>query len=104
MSGLYIILGGLCLGLFVYLILYARMANLEVQLYADVDAFLSDWVKAQAEVNQVISVDLDDIRERVKNNKQLLAKLDDIEKNINFKTQILEDSKENDKKDSPTEE
>lgn len=104
MSGLYIILGGLCLGLFIYLILYARMANLEVQLYADVDAFLSDWVKAQSEVNQVISVDLDDIRERVKNNKQLLAKLDDIEKNINFKTQILEDSKENDKKDSPTEE
>lgn len=103
MSGLYIILGGLCLGLFIYLILYARMANLEVQLYADVDAFLSDWVKAQAEVNQVISVDLDDIRERVKNNKQLLAKLDDIEKNINLKTQIIEDSKNNDKKESPTE-
>lgn len=103
MSGLYIILGGLCLGLFIYLILYARMANLEVQLYADVDAFLSDWVKAQAEVNQVISVDLDDIRERVKNNKQLLAKLDDIEKNINLKTQIIEDSKNNDKKDYPTE-
>lgn len=103
MSGLYIILGGLCLGLFIYLILYARMANLEVQLYADVDAFLSDWVKAQAEVNQVISVDLDDIRERVKNNKQLLAKLDDIEKNINLKTQIIEDSNENDKKDYPTE-
>lgn len=103
MSGLYIILGGLCLGLFIYLILYARMANLEVQLYADVDAFLSDWVKAQAEVNQVISVDLDDIRERVKNNKQLLAKLDDIEKNINLKTQIIEDYKENDKKESPTE-
>jgi len=103
MLGLYIILGGLCLGLFIYLILYARMANLEVQLYADVDAFLSDWVKAQAEVNQVISVDLDDIRERVKNNKQLLAKLDDIEKNINLKTQIIEDYKENDKKESPTE-
>lgn len=102
--GLYIILGGLCLGLFIYLILYARMANLEVQLYADVDAFLSDWVKAQSEVNQVISVDLDDIRERVKNDDKLLSKLDDIEKNINFKTQILEDSKENDKKDSPTEE
>lgn len=103
MLGLYIILGGLCLGLFIYLILYARMANLEVQLYADVDAFLSDWVKAQSEVNQVISVDLDDIRERVKNNKQLLAKLDDIEKNINLKTQIIEDYKENDKKESPTE-
>lgn len=103
MAGLYIILGGLCLGLFIYLLLYARMANLEVQLYADVDAFLSDWVKAQAEVNQVISVDLDDIRERVKNNKQLLAKLDDIEKNINLKTQIVEDYKENDKKESPTE-
>jgi len=103
MLGLYIILGGLCLGLFIYLILYARMANLEVQLYADVDAFLSDWVKAQAEVNQVISVDLDDIRELAKNNKQLLAKLDDIEKNINFKTQILEDYKKNDGKDSPTE-
>ena len=103
MLGLYIILGGLCLGLFIYLILYARMANLEVQLYADVDAFLSDWVKAQAEVNQVISVDLNDIRERVKNNKQLLAKLDDIEKNINFKTQILEDYKKNDGKDSSTE-
>lgn len=103
MLGLYIILGGLCLGLFIYLILYARMANLEVQLYADVDAFLSDWAKAQSEVNQVISVDLDDIRELVKNNKQLLAKLDDIEKNINFKTQILEDSKNNDKKDYPTE-
>lgn len=103
MLGLYIILGGLCLGLFIYLLLYARMANLEVQLYADVDAFLSDWVKAQSEVNQVISVDLDDIRERVKNNKQLLAKLDDIEKNINLKTQIIEDYKENDKKESPTE-
>lgn len=101
--GLYIILGGLCLGLFIYLILYARMANLEVQLYADVDAFLSDWVKAQSEVNQVISVDLDDIRERVKNDDKLLSKLDDIEKNINFKTQILEDSKNNDGKDSPTE-
>jgi len=72
MLGLYIILGGLCLGLFIYLILYARMANLEVQLYADVDAFLSDWVKAQSEVNQVISVDLDDIRERVKNDYKLL--------------------------------
>ncbi|AUV60133.1 hypothetical protein [Lactobacillus phage Semele] len=104
MLGLYIILGGLCLGLFIYLILYARMANLEVQLYADVDAFLSDWVKAQSEVNQVISVDLNDIRERVKNDDKLLSKLDDIEKNINFKTQIIEDSKENDKKDSPTEE
>ena len=103
MLGLYIILGGLCLGLFIYLILYARMDNLEVQLYADVDAFLSDWVKAQAEVNQVIGSDLDDIRERVKNNKQLLAKLDDIEKNINLKTQIVEDYKENDKKESPTE-
>jgi len=101
--GLYIGLGGLCLGLFIYLILYARIANLEVQLYADVDAFLSEWVKAQSEVNQVISSDLDDIRERVKNNKQLLAKLDDIEKNINLKTQIVEDYKENDKKESPTE-
>lgn len=101
--GLYIILGGLCLGLFIYLILYARMANLEVQLYADVDAFLSDWVKAQSEVNQVISVDLDDIRERVKNDNKLLSKLDDIEKNINLKTQIVEVSEKNDKKDSPTE-
>lgn len=103
MLGLYIILGGLCLGLFIYLILYARMANLEVQLYADVDAFLSDWVKAQAEVNQVISSDLDDIRERVKNDNKLLSKLDDIEKNINLKTQIIEDYNENDKKESPTE-
>jgi len=103
MLGLYIILGGLCLGLFIYLILYARMANLEVQLYADVDAFLSDWVKAQAEVNQVISVDLNDIRELAKNNKQLLDKLDDIENNINLKTQIIEDYKDNDKKESPTE-
>ena len=103
MLGLYIILGGLCLGLFIYLILYARMANLEVQLYADVDAFLSDWVKAQAEVNQVISVDLNDIRERVKNDNKLLSKLDDIEKNINLKTQIIEDSENNDKKDYPTE-
>ncbi|AUV60043.1 hypothetical protein HOS78_gp107 [Lactobacillus phage Bacchae] len=103
MLGLYIILGGLCLGLFIYLILYARMANLEVQLYADVDAFLSDWVKAQSEVNQVISVDLDDIRERVKNDNKLLSKLDDIEKNINLKTQIIEDYKENAKKESPTE-
>jgi len=103
MSGLYIILGGLCLGLFIYLILYARMTNLEVQLYADVDAFLSDWVKAQSKVNQVISVDLDDIRELAKNNKQLLDKLDDIEKNINLKTQIVDVSKKNDKKESPTE-
>jgi len=103
MLGLYIILGGLCLGLFIYLILYARMANLEVQLYADVDAFLSDWVKAQAEVNQVISVDLNDIRELAKNNKQLLDKLDDIENNINLKTQIIEDYKKNDGKDYPTE-
>ena len=103
MSGLYIILGGLCLGLFIYLILYARMANLEVQLYADIDAFLSDWVKAQSEVNQVISVDLDDIRERVKNDDKLLSKLDDIEKNINLKTQILEDSAKTAEKDNPTE-
>ena len=103
MSGLYIILGGLCLVLFIYFILYARMANLEVQLYADVDAFLSEWVKAQSEVNQVISVDLDDIREWVKNNKQLLDKLDDIENNINLKTQIVDVSKKNDKKESPTE-
>ena len=103
MLGLYIILGGLCLGLFIYLVLYAWMANLEVQLYADVDAFLSEWVKAQSEVNQVISVDLDDIREIVKNNKQLLDKLDDIEKNINLKTQILEDSTKTAEKDNPTE-
>lgn len=102
MLGLYIILGGLCLGLFIYLILYARMANLEVQLYADVDAFLSDWVKAQPEVNQVISVDLDDIRERVKNDDKLLSKLDEIEKNINLKTQIIEDSENNGKNDFPT--
>ena len=102
MLGLYIILGGLCLGLFIYLILYARMANLEVQLYADVDAFLSDWVKAQSEVNQVISVDLDDIREHVKNDDKLLEKLDDIEKKINLKTRIFEDSKKNDEKDNPT--
>lgn len=103
MLGLYIILGGLCLGLFIYLILYARMANLEVQLYADVDAFLSEWTKAQSEVNVAISSDLDDIRERVKNDNKLLSKLDDIEKNINLKTQIVEDSKNNDKKDYPTE-
>lgn len=103
MLGLYIILGGLCLGLFIYLILYARMANLEVQLYADVDAFLSEWTKAQSEVNVAISSDLDDIRERVKNDNKLLSKLDDIENNINLKTQIIEDYKENDKKESPTE-
>ena len=103
MVGLYIILGGLCLGLFIYLILYARVANLEVQIYADVDAFLSDWVKAQSYVNVAISSDLDEIRELVKNNKQLLSKLDDIEKNISFKTQVLEDFKKNDKNDSPTE-
>ena len=103
MLGLYTILGGLCLGLFIYLILYAQMTNLKVQLYADIDAFLSDWVKAQAEVNQVISVDLNDIRELAKNNKQLLDKLDDIENNINLKTQIIEDYKDNDKKESPTE-
>lgn len=100
--GLYIILGGLCLGLFIYLILYARMANLEVQLYADVDAFLSDWVKAQSEVNQVIGSDLDDIRERVKNDDKLLSKLDAIENNLNLKTQILEDSKKIAEKDNPT--
>jgi len=103
MLGLYTILGGLCLGLFIYLILYAQMTNLKVQLYADIDAFLSDWVKAQAEVNQVISVDLNDIRELAKNNKQLLDKLDDIENNINLKTQIIEDYKKNDGKDYPTE-
>ena len=103
MLGLYIILGGLCLGLFIYLILYARMANLEVQLYADVDAFLSEWTKAQSDVNVAISSDLNDIRERVKNDNKLLSKLDDIEKNINLKTQIIEDSKNNDKKDYPTE-
>jgi len=103
MLGLYIGLGGLCLGLFIYLILYARIANLEVQLYADVDAFLSEWTKAQSEVNVAISSDLDDIRERVKNDNKLLSKLDDIEKNINLKTQIIEDSKNNDKKDYPTE-
>ena len=103
MLGLYIVLGGLCLGLFIYLILYARIANLEVQLYADVDAFLSEWTKAQSEVNVAISSDLDDIRERVKNDNKLLSKLDDIEKNINLKTQIIEDSKNNDKKDYPTE-
>lgn len=102
MLGLYIILGGLCLGLFIYLILYARMANLEVQLYADVDAFLSEWTKAQSEVNVAISSDLDDIREHAKNDDKLLEKLDDIEKNINLKTRIFEDSKKNDKKDNPT--
>ena len=79
------------------------MANLEVQLYADVDAFLSDWVKAQSEVNQVISVDLDDIRERVKNDNKLLSKLDAIENNLNLKTQILEDSTKTAEKDNPTE-
>ena len=99
MLGLYIILGGLCLGLFIYLILYALVANLKVRLYADVDAFLSEWIKSQSDANVAISSDLDDLRERVKNNKQLLDKLDDIEKNINFKTQILEDYKEADKKD-----
>ena len=103
MLGLYIILGGLCLGLFIYLILYARMANLEVQLYADVDAFLSDWVKAQSEVNVAISSDLDEIREHAKNDDKLLEKLDDIEKNINLKTRIFEDSKKNAEKDYPTE-
>ena len=103
MLGLYIILGGLCLGLFIYLILYARMAHLEVQLYADVDAFLSEWTKAQSDVNVAISSDLNDIREMVKNDNKLLSKLDDIEKNINLKTQIIEDSKNNDKKDYPTE-
>jgi len=103
MLGLYIGLGGLCLGLFIYLILYARIANLEVQLYADVDAFLSEWTKAQSEVNVAIISDLDDIRERVKNDNKLLSKLDDIEKNINLKTQIIEDSKNNDKNDYPTE-
>ena len=103
MLGLNSILGGLCLGLFIYLILYALVANLKAQLYADVDAFLSEWIKAQSDANVAISSDLDDIRERVKNNKQLLDKLDDIEKNINLKTQILEDYKKNDKKDYPTE-
>ena len=103
MVGLYIILGGLCLGLFIYLILYARVANLEVQIYADVDAFLGDWVKAQSDVNVAISSDLDEIRELVKNDDKLLSKLDDIEKNISFKAQILEDFKKNDKNDSPLE-
>lgn len=103
MLGLYIILGGLCLGLFIYLILYARMANLEVQLYADVDAFLSEWTKAQSEVNVAISSDLDDIRERVKNDNKLLSKLDAIENNLNLKTQILEDSTKTAEKDNPTE-
>lgn len=101
--GLNSILGGLCLGLFIYLILYALVANLKVHLYADVDAFLSEWIKAQSDANVAISSDLDDLRERVKNNKQLLDKLDDIEKNINLKTQIIEDYEENDKKESPTE-
>lgn len=103
MLGLYIILGGLCLGLFIYLILYARMANLEVQLYADVDAFLSEWTKAQSEVNVAISSDLDEIRERVKNDNKLLSKLDAIENNLNLKTQILEDSTKTAEKDNPTE-
>lgn len=103
MPGLNSILGGLCLGLFIYLILYALVANLKVHLYADVDAFLSEWIKAQSDANVAISSDLDDLRERVKNNKQLLDKLDDIEKNINLKTQIIEDYEENDKKESPTE-
>lgn len=101
--GLNSILGGLCLGLFIYLILYALVANLKVHLYADVDAFLSEWIKAQSDANVAISSDLDDLRERVKNNRQLLDKLDDIEKNINLKTQIIEDYEENDKKESPTE-
>lgn len=101
--GLNSILGGLCLGLFIYLILYALVANLKVHLYADVDAFLSEWIKAQSDANVAISSDLNDIRERVKSNKQLLDKLDDIEKNINLKTQIIEDYEENDKKESPTE-
>ena len=78
------------------------MANLEVQLYSDVDAFLSDWAKAQSEVNQVIGEDLDEIRERVKNDDKLLSKLDAIENNLNLKTQILEDSKKTGKNDSPT--
>lgn len=103
MDSLFIILGGLCLGLFIYLILYARMGNLEAQLYADIDAFLADWVKAQSDVNVVISSDLDEIREHVKNDDKLLEKLDDIEKNINLKTQIFEDSKKNYEKDYPTE-
>lgn len=103
MNSLFIILGGLCLGLFIYLILYARMANLEVQLYADIDAFLADWVKAQSDVNVAISSDLDEIREHAKNDDKLLEKLDDIEKKINLKTQIFEDSKKNDEKDYPTE-
>ena len=102
MNSLFIILGGLCLGLFIYLILYARMANLEVQLYADIDAFLADWVKAQSDVNVAISSDLDEIREHAKNDDKLLEKLDDIEKKINLKTQIFEDSKKNDEKDNPT--
>lgn len=94
--GLNSILGGLCLGLFIYLILYALVANLKVHLYADVDAFLSEWIKAQSDANVAISSDLNDIRERVKSNKQLSDKLDDIEKNINLKTQIIEDYKKND--------
>lgn len=102
MGSLFIILGGLCLGLFIYLILYARMGNLEAQLYADVDAFLTDWVKAQSDVNAVIGSDLKDIREHVKNDDKLLEKLDDIEKNINLETQIFEDSKKKGEKDYPT--
>lgn len=96
MGGLSTILGGLCLGLFIYLILCALMDNLKAQLYTDVNAFLADWVKAQSDVNVAISSDLDEIREYAKNDDKLLEKLDDIEKNISLKTQIFEDSKKND--------
>lgn len=102
MNGLSTILGGLCLGLFIYLILCALMDNLKAQLYTDVNAFLADWVKAQSDVNVAISSDLDEIREYVKNDDKLLKKLDDIEKSINLKTQMFEDYKNSAKKDNST--
>lgn len=102
MNGLSTILGGLCLGLFIYLILCALMDNLKAQLYADVNAFLADWVKAQSDVNVAISSDLDEIREYAKNDDKLLEKLDNIENNINLKTQMFEVSKNSAKKDNST--
>lgn len=101
MNGLFIILGVLCLGLSIYLILYAIMGSLEVKLYEDIGGLIDDWVEIQSDVNVTIS-DLDEIRELVKNDDKLLKKLDDIENNINLKTQIIEDSKNNGKNDFPT--
>lgn len=103
MSGLYIVLGGICLAVFVYLILYARIDAIEAQIYASLDDFLSKFVKEQSSYFQELYAKLEDIKKTAGYNDELIKKVDSLEDSITKHRENIEDCEKNVEKENPTE-